>query len=63
MAKKPEYKQGDVVWLRAFEESPREKCTLSGPPKNGMCIGFVKPTEQGDDGLREFDVDQIEGRA
>lgn len=52
---------GDAVWLRAFEESPREKCELAGPmSEKGMFIGHVRPISELDDGLREFDCAQIE---
>lgn len=59
-----QYLPGDRVWLRAFEGSPRERCRLvsvPGPGENpGMFVGEVKPHEEGDDGLREFEGDQIE---
>jgi hypothetical protein len=66
------YKEGDVVWLKAMpaedgvEAQPREKCEISGTSGRGMYIGYVKPTGSQsafDDGLREFHVSQIEGKA
>jgi hypothetical protein len=57
-----QFKEGDLVWLRPFEDQPREKCRLAGPAERGMYIGFVEPKPSGDpDGLREFDAGQIEG--
>jgi hypothetical protein len=56
-------KKDDVVWLRPFEDQPREKCTLlTAMTAKGMFIGQVRQTKT-DDGLREFEARQIEGKA
>jgi hypothetical protein len=55
-------KKGDVVWLKPFEDQPREKCTLlTAMTVKGMFIGQVRQTKT-DDGLREFDHKQVESK-
>jgi hypothetical protein len=57
-----QFREGDLVQLRPFEDQPRENCRLAGPcEKGGMYIGFIEPKPSGnDDGLREFHAGQIE---
>lgn len=63
------YRNGKVVWLRAMtaeetghEPQPREMALVYGG-RSGSYTGAVRPHEYGDDGLRDFFEDQIEGPA
>lgn len=57
------YSADDIVWLIKWEDQPRQLCRIIADEENGMYMGEVIPTEKGDDGLREFSEDQIEGLA
>lgn len=65
------FRNKQLVWLKAFEDNPREQCTLALDVDDGdgeleledndMVVGYVLvPTHEGDDCLREFEVGQIE---
>jgi len=60
-------KEGDRVWLKPFEEEPRQKAKLLQDVNPGDDLVMVEVTKEyrdkHDDGLRELDPDQIEGRA
>lgn len=66
---KPKYKPGDKVWLAEFDNGcevvPREVVeilTVDVFDWGVSYIGRVEPKSAKDDGLREFDEDQIEGK-
>src|SRR5258708_40322784 len=67
----PRYREGDVVWLREHdagdEVQPRQRGRITHvydlrEDRGWMYCGEVEPSEPGDDGLREFFEDQVEGR-
>jgi len=58
------YREGERVWLKPFEDQPREKATILGYEKyEGMLIVEVERENRWDDGIREISADQIEGPA
>ena len=55
-------KPGDWVWLKAFEDQPRQKGCLRGPLAMVILV-TVTPEGADDDGQRIVTADRIEGRA
>jgi hypothetical protein len=55
-------KPGDWVWLKAFEDQPRQKACLRGPLA-AVILVTVTPENVDDDGLRMITADRIEGKA
>jgi hypothetical protein len=55
-------KPGDWVWLKAFNDQPRQKAQLRGPLA-AVILVTVAPENAADDGLRVITADKIEGRA
>jgi hypothetical protein len=60
-------KEGELVWLKPFEGEPRQQAKLLQDVNPGDDVVMVEITKEyrdkHDDGLRELDPDQIEGRA
>jgi hypothetical protein len=58
-------KGGQTVWLKAdkAEGWERQRAKVLEIQDNGTILVEVSPEEEGDDGLREVTVDQIEGGA
>jgi hypothetical protein len=55
-------KPGDWVWLKAFNDMPRQRAQLRGPLA-AVILVTVTPEDAADDGLRGITADKIEGKA
>ncbi len=55
-------KPGDWVWLKAFDDQPRQKAQLRGPLA-AVILVTVAPENATGDGLRIVTADKIEGKA
>ena len=56
-----ELKSGDWVWLKAFDDWPRQKAQLKGPLAAVLQV-TIAPVDPTDDGLRVITADKIEGK-
>lgn len=54
-------KPGDWVWLKAFNDWPRQKAQLRGPLAAVLLVA-IAPVDSTDDGLRLITADRIEGK-
>jgi hypothetical protein len=52
---------GDWVWLKAFDDWPRQQARLRGPLA-AVVLVTVTPENATDDGLRTITADKIEGK-
>lgn len=52
---------GDWIWLKAFDDQPRQKAQLRGPLA-AVILVTVAPETAADDGLRVITADRIEGK-
>lgn len=54
-------KIGNWIWLKAFDNQPRQKAQLRGP-LGAVILVMVAPENAADDGLRVITADKIAGK-